>query len=129
MKLLLDTHTFIWFTLAPTKLSQRLRNAIADPANDLALSVVSIWEMQIKYQLGKLSLPVPVPDLVKMQRGVNDFLTLTVLEDHVWALDQLPLHHRDPFDRLLIAQAMVEGYQLATLDSVFQHYPVDLFPA
>ena len=100
--------------------------AIVDPANLIALSIISMWEMQIKYQLGKLALPSSVPDFVKTQVSVNDIQTFTVLGEHIWALDKLPFHHRDPFDRLLIAQAIVEGYQLASADAVFQKYPVDL---
>ncbi len=128
MKILLDTHIFIWMVVRPRRLSQRLYDAILDPTNRIALSIASMWEMQIKYQLGKLELPASVPNFVTTQMNINDIQTLTVLDEHIWALDNLPLHHRDPFDRLLIAQAIVEGYQLASTDVVFRHYPVELFP-
>ncbi|MBI3958119.1 MAG: type II toxin-antitoxin system VapC family toxin [Chloroflexi bacterium] len=128
MKILLDTYTFIWMVVSPRRLPRRLYEAIVDPANILALSIASMWEMQIKYQLGKLELPASVPNFVTTQLQINDIQTLTVLDEHIWALDKLPLHHRDPFDRLLIAQAIVEGYRLASVDAVFREYPVELFP-
>ena len=113
--------------VSPRRLSPNLYAAIIDPANLIALSIASIWEMQIKYQSGRLVLPSSVPDFVATQLNVNDIQTLTVLKEHIWALDTLPFHHRDPFDRLLIAQAIVEGYMLASADGVFQSYPVNLF--
>jgi len=128
MKILLDTHTFIWMVVRPRTLSARLYEAILDPGNLIALSIVSMWEMQIKHQLGKLDLPASVPNFVTTQMKVNDIQTLTVLDEHIWTLDKLPLHHQDPFDRLLIAQAIVEGYQLASVDAIFRQYPVQLFP-
>lgn len=127
MKILLDTHIFIWMVISPQRLSPNLYAAIVDPANLIALSIASMWEMQIKYQSGKLVLPASVPDFVTTQLKVNDIQTLTVLNEHIWALDTLPLHHRDPFDRLLIAQAIVEGYTFASADGIFEQYPVTLF--
>jgi PIN domain nuclease of toxin-antitoxin system len=78
--------------------------------------------MQVKAQIGKLQLPLPVKAFVTIQRGLNNILALPILEHHIWALDTLPLHHKDPFDRLLMAQAIAEQYQLVTLDQAFSQY-------
>lgn len=129
MKLLLDTHIFLWMALNPNQIPAKLRGELAQATQEVVLSAASLWEIQIKYQAGKLQLPSPASTFAATQINLRAIQVLPVYQQHVWAVDNLPFHHRDPFDRLLIAQAMVEGYQLATLDSVFQHYPVDLFPA
>lgn len=129
MNLLLDANIFIWMSMQPNKLSPALRAALQNPAYRAVLSVVSLWEMQIKYQNGKLSLPAPVQRFVTTQVRLRNIQLLPVSDAHVWMLNVLPLHHRDPFDRLLIAQAIVEGYTLASADAVFQKYPVALFSA
>ena len=108
MKLLLDTHTLIWWTLTPERLSQLVLSLLGDSNNDLILSVVSVWEMQIKLQLGKLTLNMPLPNLIDSQQQTNGLQILSIELVHVLALQTLPNHHRDPFDRLLIAQATVE---------------------
>ena len=109
MKLLLDTHTFLWIATAPAYLSPAARVACQDRNNLLILSTVSVWELQIKVQIGKLTLAVPLVTLIRNQQTVNGVQTLPVELSHVPALDSLPLHHKDPFDRLLIAQAHIEG--------------------
>ena len=124
MNLLLDTHAFIWWALDPARLSLRARDACEDTGNRLLLSVVSIWETQIKRQLGKLRLPYTVSELVEHQVGVNRIQLLPIEPAHVYALDQLDYHHRDPFDRLLIAQANVEQFMLVMVDPAFQSYGV-----
>jgi PIN domain nuclease of toxin-antitoxin system len=101
-------------------------NAINDLGNDVFLSVVNGWEIQIKAQLGKLTLPKPLRLLLLEEQVTNGFRVLPVTLEHVYALDSFPLHHRDPFDRLLIAQAHQEGLTLVTHDLQFSAYSVPL---
>jgi PIN domain nuclease of toxin-antitoxin system len=126
MKLLLDTHTFIWWDGEPDKLSPQALALCQDRANVLWLSVVSVWEMQIKLQLGKLSLTLPLAEMVESQQQQNDLKVLPVTLPHVLALQNLPTHHKDPFDRLLIAQANVEDAVLVSKDPLFAMYAVKL---
>jgi PIN domain nuclease of toxin-antitoxin system len=126
MNLLLDTHTFIWWDSDPGRLSAKALAAFRDPANALFLSAVSIWEMAIKADLGKLTLRLPLADIVAQQRA-NGIHLLTILPDHVLGVVGLPAAHKDPFDRLLVAQAVAEGMELVTADPVFAHYPVRVF--
>lgn len=126
MKLLLDTHAFIWWAIEPEKLSLKTKVLCEDGTNDLLLSVASVWEMQIKIQLGKLKLSLPLRELVESQQQVNGLQVLTIELVHVLALDSLTAHHKDPFDRLLIAQAIVEDAFLISKDRVFSDYPVKL---
>ncbi len=125
MKLLLDTHAFMWYDNEPEKLSRRVQELCKDPENILLLSVASIWEMQIKSQLGKLQLRMPLPELIREQQG-NGLEILPVEPNHIFALDSLPNHHKDPFDRLLIAQAIVEGAILVSADPLVKQYPVSV---
>lgn len=126
MKLLLDTHVFIWWADQPEKLSPAALSALKDEANELLLSVASVWEMQIKIQLGKLKLSLPLKELVKNQQETNDITVSPVALTHVLALDALPFHHKDPFDRLLIAQSIEEDLTLVSADSQFSAYSVKL---
>ena len=126
MKLLLDTHIFIWWADQPEKLSPAALSALEDEANELLLSVASVWEMQIKIQLGKLKLNLPLKEIVKNQQETNDLTVSPVALTHVLALDALPFHHKDPFDRLLIAQSIAEGLTIVTVDSQFSAYSVKL---
>ncbi len=126
MKLLLDTHTWLWWSSDASRLSNAAFAACIDFENDLILSVVSIWEIQIKTQLGKLRLTVPLRDMISEQRNKNALDLLSVNYDHVLALDSLPSHHRDPFDRLLAAQAICEEASLVTADAKMALYPVNL---
>ena len=126
MKLLLDTHIFIWWADQPEKLPPATLSALEDDANELLLSVVSVWEMQIKIQLGKLKLTLPLKELVKKQQETNDLTVSAVALTHVLALDALPFHHKDPFDRLLIAQSIEEELTIVTADSHFSAYSVKL---
>ena len=127
MRLLLDTHIFIWWADQPEKLSPAALSALEDEANELLLSVASVWEMQIKMQLGKLKLSLPLKELVKNQQEINDLTVSPVALTHVLALDALPFHHKDPFDRLLIAQSIEEKLTIVTADSQFSAYSVQLF--
>jgi PIN domain nuclease of toxin-antitoxin system len=126
MKLLLDTHTFIWWDNEPDKLSTKVLDLCQDPNNRLILSVVSIWEMQIKSQLGKLTLNQSLADLIERQQGRNQIEILSIELPHILALNELPTHHKDPFDRLLIAQANIENAVLLSKDAVFSAYSVNV---
>ncbi len=122
MKLLLDTHTFIWLDTAPEKLSATALQACLEPENSLYLSVVSVWEMLIKQRLGKLKLDVALETMIDVQQEANQLHILSTDLKHVLAVQDLPLHHNDPFDRLLIAQARVEKAQLVTADGHIEQY-------
>jgi len=124
MKLLLDTHVFIWWDSEPSKLSQHALALCQDRANELLLSMASVWEMQIKFQLGKLDLAVPLDKLIQRQQELNGVEMLPITLQHVLALHNLPQHHRDPFDRLLVAQSNVENVRLVTNDPMIVKYPV-----
>jgi PIN domain nuclease of toxin-antitoxin system len=123
MKLLLDTHAFIWWDSDPTQLSAPALAALRDPANEVWLSVASVWEMVIKAQLGKLTLRLPLADVVAQQQ-TNGVRILPVTLAHTLAVEGLPAIHKDPFDRLLIAQANVESAELVSADQGIRHYPV-----
>ena len=124
MKLILDTHTFIWWANEPEKLSEKALTACQDNSNTLILSVVSVWEMQIKMQLGKLKISRPIEKLIKTQQQANGLQVLPIELAHLLSLSGLPSHHKDPFDRLLITQANVEGAILVSVDLVFSSYSV-----
>ncbi len=103
MKLLLDTHAFLWWDSEPAKLSPQVLASCQDRSNTLLLSVASVWEIQIKLQLSKLKLTLPLAELIESQQQTNNVEVLPVALAHVLALQNLPPHHKDPFDRLLIA--------------------------
>jgi PIN domain nuclease of toxin-antitoxin system len=126
MKLLLDTHTFLWMDAEPSKLSATAKSLITDSGNVLYLSVASLWEIRIKSMLGKLQLRVPLPDMVHENERQNGLVVLPITSDHVFYLDQLPNVHNDPFDRLIAAVARAEGATLLSADTVFQRYPVSV---
>jgi len=122
MRLLLDTHVFIWWDSSPESLSAEARRLCQDVRNTLLLSVASVREIQIKYQLGKLTLNRPLPSLIQSQQKSNGIQVLPVQLVHVYALETLPPLHKDPFDRLLIAQAQAEGLTLLSMDPIFRQY-------
>jgi PIN domain nuclease of toxin-antitoxin system len=124
MKLLLDTHAFLWWESDPHLLSAAALAAFRNPGAELLLSVASAWEMQIKRQIGKLKLLRPLADVIADQQTNTSLRLVPVTFDHVLELDQLPLAHRDPFDRMLVAQARVEGATILSADAVFARYPV-----
>src|SRR4051812_22076587 len=126
MKLLLDTHIFIWWADQPEKLPSVALSALEDEANELLLSVASVWEMQIKSQLGKLKMSLPLKDILKKQQETNDLVISPITLTHVLALDGLSFHHKDLFDRLLIAQSIEEELTIVTADSQFSPYSVKL---
>jgi len=124
MKLLLDTHAFIWADAEPQKLSASAKAACEDPTNQLILSTVSVWEMQIKMGLGKLTLRAPIRLLLEDWIQQSGLTILPVNLEHVLHLSNLPSHHKDPFDRMLVAQALAEGWEIVSHDSAFRQYPV-----
>ena len=122
MKLLLDTHLLLWAAGTPNRLSRDALNLINDPANELVFSAASLWEVAIKRGLGRSDFQA---DSRLLRRGLldNGYSELPILSNHVVAIDALPPIHKDPFDRLLVAQATVEGITLLTSDSVVAQYP------
>jgi PIN domain nuclease of toxin-antitoxin system len=129
MKLLLDTQIFIWWDSEPERLPARLRAICENPANTLVLSVASVWEMQIKSQLGKLELSRTLSSIITEHQEDNVLEILPIELPHVLALDQLPLHHRDPFDRVIMAQSIAENLVILSVDAMFGQYPVTLYGA
>jgi PIN domain nuclease of toxin-antitoxin system len=129
MKLLLDTHIFLWLNTAPESIPPAAYAACRDPQNQLYLSHVSPWEIQIKQQLGKLRLRAALAELIETQSRENGLSMLPIELAHIYALSQLPLHHSDPFDRLLIAQARSEAMTLVTADHKISLYDVDSLSA
>jgi PIN domain nuclease of toxin-antitoxin system len=127
MNLLLDTHTFLWLRNAPEKVSNKVLDAYLDVNNDVFLSMASVWEMQIKSQLGKLELDLPLKTIIQTQCANNGLQILPIETSHIFALEQLPFHHKDPFDRLILIQAKLENLKLVSIDTVFKHYDIELF--
>ena len=124
MNVLIDTHVLLWGLQDEAKLSQRVRALL--PAADVWISVASLWEIIAKVQVGKLALPSPVGDYLAAKLTANGVSVLSLSFDHVRRLEQLPLHHRDPFDRILIAQSLNESIPLVTADPQFAKYPVEI---
>ena len=123
MKLLLDTHAFLWFVAGDERLSRRARRAMEAEGAELVLSAAVVWEMAIKAGLGRLVLPTTVEDYV-MEKMAEGFTMLPIDWPHTAAVERLPLHHRDPFDRVLAAQALQEKLPLVSSDPVFRSYGV-----
>ncbi len=126
MRFLLDTHAFLWWIADDPHLSERARQVISDPENEMFLSAASGWEMAIKTQLGKLQLPDRFEQFIAEQLFRNNITSLPVMMSHALHVQSLPLHHRDPFDRLLIAQGQLEKMPIITTDSVFADYDVEI---
>lgn len=124
MKCLLDTCTFLWIISGSTELSPRARTLFLDPANDVLLSAVSVWELSVKHALGKLPLPGPIERFFVEQREQHGIVTLPLDERSVLHLHKLPMFHRDPFDRMLICQAIEHDCLLLTPDPLITQYPV-----
>lgn len=122
MRLLLDTCTFLWLVRGDPSLSPVAHDLIVDPANEALLSVVSAWEIGVKFALGKLSLPVPPGILVPRERRRHALEALPLGEEAALVASGLPPHHRDPFDRLLVGQAIIEGALLLTPDPLVSQY-------
>jgi PIN domain nuclease of toxin-antitoxin system len=124
MILLLDTHAFLWFVLNDRQLSQVACDLIADPLNDLLISPVSYWEIAIKISIGKYKLPGAFEAWIEHQIQVNEFEILPIKITHAALVANLPFHHRDPFDQLLVAQALTEKIPIISGDGVLDAYSV-----
>lgn len=125
MNLLLDSNISIWFTLTPDHLSAKVTELIADINNNLLIGIASIWEIQIKLQPQKLTLDLPLSTLIKDLHQNSGIHILDITLAHIYALENLPNEHRDPFDRIMIAQAMVEEMPFLSADKVFDLYPIE----
>ena len=124
MRLLLDTHVFLWFISGDERLPETIRDDIRDSANEVYLSVVSLWEAMVKHQLGRLPLPQPAEVYLPTQRERHQIASLALDEASVSQLAHLPPIHRDPFDRMLVCQAMQHGLTIVTVDDLICRYPV-----
>ena len=127
MNLLLDTHTFLWFAIASlgNNLPQPTRELLAEQSNRLYLSTASPWEVAIKVSLGKLNLPQPIRQIVQTEMSHNGLNLLEIKLAHLDLVECLPFHHKDPFDRLMIAQAQVEEFVIVSIDAAFDRYGVN----
>jgi PIN domain nuclease of toxin-antitoxin system len=125
MELLLDPHVLIWWSLDSAKLSRKVHKLLTDAGNTHVISIASVWEIQVKVQLGKLGLDVKLSELITHQKQVNNLQILPIDLYHIYALEDLPNEHRDPFDRITIAQAMVEEMPFLIADKVFDLYPIE----
>ena len=124
MRLLLDTSTFLWIITDAPELSPRARDLFLDPANEVYLSSVSAWEMAVKHSLGRLPFPEPPERFVPAQRKDHGIEPLPLDEEDALHLARLPLLHKDPFDRMLVCQAIVHGLVILTSDKLVYQYPV-----
>ncbi len=129
MRLLLDTHVFLWAAGEPEELAEPARAAIADAENEIYVSAAVAWEITIKAALGKLKVPGEPASWFPARVRSLGFDGLPILAEHALAVGALPDHHHDPFDRILVAQAQLEGMRLVTRDPEIQKYPVQFLPA
>ena len=126
MRVLLDTHTFLWWISNDTRLSSRAREIISDGNNELLLSAASGWEIAIKVRLGRLQLPYEPERFIPEQLVINAIQSLPIKMSHALHTYSLPIYHRDPFDRIIIAQAQLEGLPILTSDSQIAKYKVEI---
>ncbi len=126
MKVLLDTHIWLWWVLEPARLGPQAQATIANPGNQVFISAVSTWEVVIKFALGRLELPGGPSRFFQDSLANDGFDALSVTPQHTLGVSDLPDIHKDPFDRLLVAQAIVEGAALISSDSWFRDYPIRL---
>lgn len=124
MKYLLDTHTFLWFINDDPSLNSTAKTLIEDPVNIVYLSIASVWEMAIKVSLDKLQMPSPFSDFIDEQLVENAIILLNIKTAHTGIVATLPFHHRDPFDRLIIAQSQVEDMPVIGKDAIFDDYGI-----
>jgi PIN domain nuclease of toxin-antitoxin system len=128
VRVLLDTHAFLWLADNPERLAPAALEALRDPRTDVFVSAVSAWEIAIKVAIGKLRIPLPPTQWVAERMARSRLTGLSIEIRHAVRIAALPRHHRDPFDRMLAAQAEVEGLRLATRDRSFAAYGIDLLP-
>ena len=126
MRFLLDTHVFIWWAVDDPRLSAQARVALADAGNTVYFSAASAWELALKVSLGKLALPDDPANLISKAMIEEGMETLPITLHHALGLARLPLHHRDPFDRMLVAQAQLEGLPILSADPAFAAYDVEV---
>jgi PIN domain nuclease of toxin-antitoxin system len=126
VRLLLDTQCWLWWFAQPEKLNENVIEQIVDETNEVWFSVASVWEMGIKVSIGKLPLPEPIDNYVSTRMTQLGARSLEIRASHALQVAALPLHHRDPFDRMLIAQAQIEDMTLVSADSMFNQYEVSL---
>lgn len=124
MRILLDTHSFLWFINGDPQLSVTARSHMEDETTDLFLSMASLWEIAIKMSLGKLQLAQPYDIFIPQQLTLNEIFLLNITITHTSSVISLPFHHRDPFDRLIIAQSSVEQMPVISKDDVFDTYGI-----
>lgn len=124
MRLLLDTHSFLWWVADKPELPTKARRVITNPENECFVSLASCWEIAIKTSIGKLKLPTPIERFIPEQFSLNSFSPLEVQFNHIVHVAHLPFHHRDPFDRLLAAQAIEEEMAIVSADAIFKRYGV-----
>ncbi|MDP2902131.1 MAG: type II toxin-antitoxin system VapC family toxin [Methylovulum sp.] len=124
MKILLDTYTFLWLTIDAAEVSEKAKLLFQNPENSIYLSSVSVWEIIVKFQLGKLPLPSPPEDFIKQQCDKHFIEHLAPGEKSVFYLSNLPNHHRDPFDKMLVCQALANDLIILTPDKMIIQYPV-----
>jgi PIN domain nuclease of toxin-antitoxin system len=124
MRLLLDTHAFIWYTTDSSRLTATGRSLIDNGENDILLSTASVWEMAIEHSIGRLTFSMPFMEFIKQQIAVNRIDILEITFDHIEVVASLLLHHRDPFDRLIIAQSMAQQIPILSVDAIFDAYAI-----
>ena len=125
MKVVLDTQAFLWFLVGDARLSHEAREAIENDANERLLSIASTWEMAIKASLGKLTLAQPLAAMLREQLRANGVALLPLTLDHVEIVAGMPFHHRDPFDRIIVAQSLHERAPLVTADAILERYGIE----
>jgi PIN domain nuclease of toxin-antitoxin system len=128
MRILLDTHVFLWFISGDMRIPPKYRLAIENPANEVFLSVVSLWEAAIKHATGKLQFPIPPGEMLPIERRKHGIASLALDESPMARWSQLPPVHRDPFDRMLVCQAIEHQLAVATVDPLLAQYPIAVLP-
>jgi PIN domain nuclease of toxin-antitoxin system len=126
MRLIVDTQAFLWFIMGDNHLTPRWRTAIESKSNQTYVSIASLWEIAIKLSNQKLEIDMSFDELIEFQVERNGFVLLPIFPHHLKPLTHLPHHHRDPFDRIIIAQAQTEKFPIVTTDSQFKRYDVEL---
>ena len=121
---LLDTHSFLWFVTDDPKLSTAAKRVITEGANEPILSTACVWEIAIKVNTGRLPIPAPLETFIPEQLSINRISLLPIELKHLFEIARMPLHHRDPFDRVIIARAIVEGLPVISADPAFDKYPI-----
>lgn len=126
MKYLLDTHTFLWWILHDQQLSDQIKELISNPDNQIFLSAASGWEIAIKSGIGRLTIPRPVGGFISEHMSENSINNLSITMSHALQVSELPNHHRDPFDRILISQAQIENLPILSVDPLIRKYDVEV---